>query len=74
MYIVRKTKFKAVRTDEIINIEKDWEVKAKKSKVYTEKDCVKRARTIWRDNKYQERQQNKERETSLNSKNAKEQG
>jgi len=74
MYIVRKTEFKAVRTDEIINIEKDWEVKAKKSKVYTEKDCVKRARTIWRDNKYQERQQNKERETSLNSKNAKEQG
>lgn len=40
----------------------------------TEKDCVKRARTMWRDNKYQERQENKERRTSFDSKNAKERG
>jgi len=26
-----------------------------------EKDCVKRTRTMWRDNKYQERQKNKKR-------------
>lgn len=53
--------------DEVINIEKDRKVRAKKGLRRT----VKRARTMWRHNKYQERQENKERRTSLNSKNAK---